>query len=1031
MTSPRQGELVTGPFRPTLEAALEQQLRRAKTDDPGAPVVVLVGSNVLALDLRRRLAERLPLWDVRFLTFRELAAALGAERMRARGRRPLPPLGESQLVAKVIREGVTGYFDPVANLPGFARTTASSIKDLKEAGIGPQLLTRLPGAKLGAFRGFFDGYQAALEAAGFYDEADLYVEAAEHAEDVEWVAGAAFITYGFYDLTGLQRRLVQVLGGRARSSAALVPAEPGAAFEYCEPLIEWFIAAGYARSASSSAETLAGRLFGPATGKPAATHEVRVLSAPGEPREAREVVRQIVELAGQGVAFDEIGVLLRHGDAYSRVLRDALERCGVPYFMSGGVPLSETRSARALMMLADLLAGELPRAQVMQFVHFAPLDFEALIGHTPSTSDWERLSIEAGVVEGLDGWSHGLGRLADRCHAADEDDAPSRPADELPHLRAFIGRLVEAKRALADAATWTDRVGRLTETYERWTEPGDERDRVCAEVRRLAELDALGATATSEDVRAAVSELLDQSSLSPAGFQRGRVFIGDLFRARGLGFRAVIVPGMVEKGFPAQGRQDPILLDSERSRLAKAAGPAAFLPLKGGRVAEERTLFALAVSAADERTTLTFPRLDVASGRERVPSHFLTGLFEALTGQRSAPGALESSSFFTRVSMFRAGGGGTDVDLAEFDLHTVVRLVESGKARQALFLADESASFKRGIEVETARWQEGRFTAFDGLAGAGRTLAGEVMAPTRIETYAGCPFIYFLRHVLKVDVLEEPERLERITPLERGALLHRVFRRAYARCFAGDGEVSGDALAAALREAAEAEFGRRGAMGPGLTWALDRAEMIRDLERFAALDTAERAELGARPARFEMRFGMPSRGGEEDEASTEQPLALEVGGKIYRFKGKVDRIDFIGATGARVIDYKTGAATAKPDAFAGGAALQLPIYLLAVDMLAVGREVAEAAYAYATGRGGFRSVAFSRAALDTRRAELDQIITTVESCIEAGLFVATFDAKRCRSCDFRDACGPNCDLLFGRKMSDPRVAALLALRDIG
>jgi len=1031
MSRKQERRVVVGPFRPVLEDALAGRIRAAKADDPGAPVLVLVGSNMLAMYLRRLLAERLPLWNVQFFTFAQLARRLGSARLGSAGRRPLPDFARELIFRDVIRQRARGYFQPVADLPGFAGTAAASVADLKEAGLGPEALRTVKGPKFAAFGDIFAGYESALERLGLYDDADLLAAAADSAAESPLVASADLIAYGFYDLNGLQRRLLLAAASRARSAAAMVPGGEGPAFVYGKPLLEWLSQHGFARETAAAHEQggAADRLFAPPSGKPADAPDCRVLSVPGEPREAREIVRQVLEFAARGIPFHEIGILLRSPETYSRLLRDAFDRRGMPYFVSGGTPLRETREARSLEMLAGLVAGDLPRDEVMQFIHFAPLAFEELLGHAPNTSDWDLLTIEAGIVAGPEEWA---GRLAElKARAGDGDGEHALPLHELPYLTAFVRELIKARDAVPASGAWADVVGALLGAYERLIKSSADRDRVCAEVRSLIDLDRISPETTLADVREAIGDLLERRRVPAGAFQRGRVCIGGLFESRGLGFRAVIVPGVVEKAFPSAGRQDPILLDRERAVIAAAAG--AHLPGKSGRVDEEKMLFALAVSAAAERLTLTFSRLDVAAARERIPSHFLVRLAEALTGERYDYGSLERAPGFTRVSMFPAGAGdGQYVDLDDYDLHTVAGLVEAGRPEQALYLAAVSEQFRRGVEVETARWQERRFTGFDGIVAqaAGRAIAGEVMSPTRIETFAACPFKYFLGRVLNIQPLEEPERVERIAPLDRGALIHRAFYRAYTECFRNGATASAGEISASLRDAARAEFRRLRTVPPALTWALDQAEILRDLDRFAALDAAGCRAIGARPAMFETRFGMPPRGDREDEASTERPLELVFGGKTYKFKGKIDRIDHLGDGEARVIDYKTGQKSGKPDRFAGGTALQLPIYILAAQMLLGDRKVIGAEYAFATERGGFSSVGFAREALEARKADLERIIVTAEQCIERGIFVATPVGGRCRYCEFKDVCGANQNVIFERKKGDPAIAGLLEMAEI-
>ncbi|MFO7898797.1 MAG: PD-(D/E)XK nuclease family protein, partial [Planctomycetota bacterium] len=590
--------------------------------------------------------------------------------------------------------------------------------------------------------------------------------------------------------------------------------------------------------------------------------------------------------------------------------------------------------------------------------------------------------------------------------------------------------LLETRRDLPRRGTWAEIAGSLVEAYDRFGGPCDGRERACEAVRGLADLNHTRVPATFDELREALADRLDRERTPAEGFQRGKVFIGGLFEARGLGFRAVIIPGLAERSFPAAGRQDPILPDRQRRRLA---ADAAYLPLKSARPAEERMLFALALGAATEHRTLTYSRLDVATARDRVPSHFLVRLAEAVSGHRFDYRTLENAPGFERISMFpSADAERTPIDVDDRDLQTLTHLVAAGQDDRVLFLADLSPTFERGMRAEIARWQETTFTPFDGLVpGAGRDVAaGEPIAPTRLETYLTCPFRYFLQVVLGIDELEEPEAVERISPLDRGRLVHRIFCRAYRDHFARGGRLSADELAAALRRTAEDVFRRTGPIGPALTWAIDRARIIEDLEHFARLDADECRRAGARPALFEVRFGMPPRGRGEDEASTDRPLELELGGRTWRFKGKIDRVDELSDDGLRVIDYKTGRKRGRTNAFDGGRSLQLAVYLLAADRLRPGRRGRDARYAFATRRGGFRTVRFDREALDDRMADLERIITTAERSLEAGVFVCTPATRHCRYCPFAAACGPNRELIFERKKDDPRLAPLLELAEI-
>jgi RecB family exonuclease len=1029
--NPTQRRLYTGLFQPDLEAALGRVIGDAQAGDPGAPVLVLVGSFVLTRYLPRRLARTRPLWNVRFVDFRGLLRMLRDERPDRFQRERISDIEQRLLLRQVVEANRSGYFRPVADLPGFVRRAAETIRDLKDACVPPGALAGVPGTKQETFRRIAEDYDRQLEERGLCDASDQLAKACSVAVESARLAKAHFVAYGFYDLTGLQRRLVLAAADRARSAAALVPATDGPAFTFARPLADWFHEHGFVDDAITIERTVAAdpppsflaTLF-ESPGEPALDDRFRVLSTPGEPREVREIVREVLRFARAGVPFAEIGVLLRNHEAYAESVVDAFQRAGIPYFLSGGRSLLRTRPARTLALLSDLLAGELPRADVMQFVRFAPLDLEALLGREADIRAWERLTIDAWIVEGPEQWEERLARLQRRTRRTDGDDdraSGERDAEHLATLRAFVRRLIAARDAFRSAESWAGAVDALLAAYRDFVQPSDLATRAAQAAGALRDLDRFMPPRDAREFCDTLRDQLAAKKLLSTGFQRGSVTVADLLQARGLRFRAVVVPGLVEKSFPAVARQDPILLDGERVALAKAAGPEAALAPKAARADEERLLFALVLAAGSEYVTLTFPRLDVASGRERIPSHFLVRLAEALSGRRFSFETLDAAPGFTRVSMFPDPSGATMlVDADDYDLHRVAAHIAGPEPARALYLAELAAPFRRGIAAELARWRSETHTAWDGFVPeAGRNLVAEPVSPTRLEEFARCPFAYFLHRVLHVDPLDDPELAVRLSPLDRGSLIHRVLHHVYAERFAGGVTPGVQQLAAALADAARREFLRLDIQPPALTWALEQAEIISDLALFARMDLAECDATGAQPAEFELEFCT------EPDADP----AVHVGDQPVRFHGRIDRVDHLGSDVARVIDYKTGRRSAKAERFDGGHSLQLPVYLLGAGGCVGERDVEQAAYAYPTRRGEFGRVPFSAGTLRERWDEFVQIVVTIIESIGAGRF-APMPGDVCRSCDFSDACGSNRVLLAERKAEDPGLADLLAIGEI-
>jgi hypothetical protein len=75
--------------------------------------------------------------------------------------------------------------------------------------------------------------------------------------------------------------------------------------------------------------------------------------------------------------------------------------------------------------------------------------------------------------------------------------------------------------------------------------------------------------------------------------------------------------------------------------------------------------------------------------------------------------------------------------------------------------------------------RSGEFTRFDGnLAGlAVPSPVDGVTSATRLQTWAACPFAYFVESILRVEPVENPEDALEINRLDKGLLVHEALER--------------------------------------------------------------------------------------------------------------------------------------------------------------------------------------------------------------------------------------------------------------
>ena len=1074
---PETRKLVHAGSFAALETALWRELACVRATTPLAPLVVLVPTNLLRRHLTATAATRGGCINVHFLTLLDLARKTGEPALAAGGRTPMPKLAGELVARSVCRRTPVGYFASLADCPGFHRALLATIADFKEAGLTPDGLSKaidgLPSRhtwlapKLRELQTLWAACEARVADRKLYEPSDLLAAAADAAATDTWLASVAgLFVYGFYDLNALQRRLVSacVVG---RPAWALFPFQPDAeAFAYARPTFEWFVGQGFEAVAEHEPKpplpaelaALQGNLFEPLANEPRdAGDRLRILSAPDEVREVHAIVRSAVAAAREGTTLPRVGILLRQADLYGGLFAEECAAGGLEAYLHSPPPLSASRAGRSLLMLLRLLGSNLLRSDVMDFVTYADIAFDELLGADaePATADWDKMSIDAGVVKGADEWRRRLATLRRRLEARHgqgvdddgDDEALARTRKRLASLDAFehvLEALFAALDGVVRQGSWADVTGSVLEAFKRLVRESDERRAVGEAVAELMRFDVTGEQADVPTVARLAGEVLEAAHGPRAVFgTRGPVVV-DLMEGRGLPFDVVHVPGVVEKGFPAPARIDPLLSDRERGCLADVG---LALPLKSQRASEERLLFRLAVGAGAERVVLSYPRLDPGSGRDRVPSHFLVRSVEAATGRRCTVDELAKFDGYRRLGGpgFAPGEPADAWREAEYDLAVVQGAVARDEGGELAYLAEVSATFDRALHAEARRWGERRFTEFDGVlasAPALDALAGMLspgpwhVSATALEQYAACPFRFFLARVLRVEPVEEPEAVQRMSGLDRGRLIHTILYRVLTRARAeGWLPLRREHEERVLDVAREgfAEFEREGVTGFPALWALERESVELELRRFV-LDEAAEAE-GYVPAHFEVCFGQRPREGEGELGSTEGVVFdLGEGSGQMVLRGKIDRIDVRADGGAaRVLDYKTGSLQGAPkgNSFAGGTALQLPLYLRAAQkLLGDCATVEQAAYWYLTERGGHRRIAFDREALEGREGDLIDILRTIASCIGKGQFFAGLAGAPCRNCDYQGVCGAAACATARLKADDPAAEPYQKMREI-
>jgi len=1062
---------ITGPFHPELESAFLQAVQDRKGKDPLRPVVVLVGSNLLQIYLRRKMA----VWmgghvNVRFVTFIDLAGVLADGKLEDLGQIRAPVTAE-EIFAKEVCSKIPGdgYFYPLHNRRGFHRLLRNVFSDLRLACMGVENLLHVAGAcdssareKLQELAHLYDHYQKRLSQKA-YDESDLFRLAAEEAPAFPRLLDTdELLVYGMYDFNAAQRKVLESLLPHLRMLVFL-PWEPSRAFRFACPTLSWLKSHGFRVSRTMESETdhsidkLRRRLFtiGPRAGTAVVDPCVIVVGAPGEVGEIREIAREILRLAADGIPFHEMGVLLRSREPYARLVQEIFEPLGIPYCLIPGVPLETTSAGRGVRMLLDLVDTPFRRFDVMEFIASAPVPFGTILGCADdecAIAKWNVLSMEAGVIRGREQWIKRLENMEKRYDSPMEEEeggdegARDEHRKQVVLFRRFVDILIKDLESFPSRASWSrwaELTLRLIRRYIR--SDADGLEEVLKAVEELRILDSMIPEATIADFRETIVRTLARKNRRIGAFQRSGVHVCGLMESRGISFRALFVPGLADGVFPQRIHPDPILSDVERKALGHHRGDPLALTPQYRRHAEEELLFVLTVGAARERLILTHPRMEPVTGRPLALSGFLFHMAEVLEGKRTDLNDLKSSSWYRWVSSVPLSHPEDSDALDEGEYH-LARLKKGGES-VIRCLERLSPVFHSAREAHARRCEAVRLSSYDGalLGKEARELlrrrfhpALGTPSPTALEEYAACPFRYYLRYVLSLNPLQEPEPVLTLPARERGRLVHRILRDFY-RQIVDSGEAP--LLRSRLenyRRCMQSLVDRWcrwqqsvGHTGHEMSWELERRRLRAEMEEFIYEELAEDGQFI--PRHVEVSFP-PSPHKHASHALELSPLKLQLDAQtLVILQGRVDRIDLSeDGRAARIVDYKSRRRGLKPQDFHGGRQIQLPVYALAARhfLASMGVKQVDAQYYYVSRQGGFKREPLLSDEIHAMEDKLREIVALIVEGIVGGIFIQTGGEDICRGCDYSPACGPERRSTLRRKQGDPALAPFQRLRNI-
>ncbi len=1022
--------LVTGSSFTHLEGRLQGEIAAAKREDPFLPVAVIVPTRALKRRLQSILASEGCRVNIHFFTFFELSLWL----LKAAGREVRPTVPEPVtllLLKQVIESGLpqnehTAYFlsynNSLKRLLGlFSRFTSYRVTP-------PADPVGIEKTVFAIYRSFCDRKREL----GIRDADDLIDEAARLlSADIPPDVPKGVFLYGFYDLNPVQADIVRSLDARSDLTILAAGGFSAGAEEFFERTAQLYrelsgSAAGPLKAVEAESDSLvisiARELFSaPGTARREAGGSIELATASGVRGEARAVALSIIGLMEKdpSLGWRDIAVTMRERANYTGALADVFADYSLPAVFDGGRPLSSIPEVGYFLVLIAALRRGLVRDDVLFLLSSALFAWPGLAADDePRVRDSAYLLAEfAGfyrVISGVREWENAFSKHRDRtADSGSAEDEPGGPAADdppqstnryiqtvQPIVGGFLSALAEIP-AEAPPVEYRDRLTSLIDTYIRPTHEESPGIGYLKEIlETLTAVSLIRPRITRDDCLVIIEDAISQSN-APSPDDIDGVFVSDVMGARLLPRKVIFLMGMNEKVFPHVAGRDPFLTDE--------TGAAMGLRTASSRLMEDRTLFALTVACARDLIVVSRQRSDDA-GRTVSPSPFLEELISRITigGDEVSLTGGAAGRDYPRITA-------TDRELSrhrEQDTRAFLCLGWPNEADLSAVrgVVSDTPFLTGGLTAIDERASNRPFSKYDGLIGGVDGLV-DMIAPLsaqKLETYAACPFDFFMRYILSVGEYEAVEEELDVEPRELGNIYHRVLSRLFPLLVekgllraAADPEVVGRLVDAQVTKETS---GRLSGRIPALILRARGYHTARIVDRLIERERNSSIS-GFVPARYEVTFG-PRRDGVIEHPA----LTLSIGPRDIDCVGRIDRIDINESAAAfSVIDYKrkkgSGARRLKTEIMAGRH-FQLPIYLLAAERLISNGHYrpGEGALVYLEAEDGadHRETISGEEFAQTRDTVMERIGALIDA-IAAGEFTPGKGAS-CRFCAHGDLC---------------------------
>jgi ATP-dependent helicase/nuclease subunit B len=666
----------------------------------------------------------------------------------------------------------------------------------------------------------------------------------------------------------------------------------------------------------------------------------RIIKIPAFSREeeVEQVSKEIKKLISEeNVEPANICVVFNLVQNYTSIIRDIFTKNGLPFNLSDRIPLDNSNPVTAVVNFLEIAENDfyyknIFRALSSGFIDKSEIDFANLVS----------LASELKIVSGKENW---ISTLTDsleniKYNSDEEEEVKSKRSTAFKKALDDINSISQLTKPFEVKLTIPDFMDKLIEFVYKSKLPfkllsvsQDAEENIrgfAAFIETLNEVFDLLAEEHGKDKKFPISFFMEQIRTA-CGWARFNVKeksnygvqITTLEEIRGLQFDYLFIGGLCDGDLPT--RYSPEIFYSP-----------SFKKQAYTHQTEERNLFYQSLLTWNKKLYLSYPQTE--GGRETVVSTFLND-FEEL---------FEISSLtVNHYNELICSKEEIEVELGKADIEQIESEIEKYCGELDLNLPQ----IKNAIQIEKLRELDplacspfsGHLLTDSNYASSKsadflRSFSNRQYSISQLETYAKCPFKFFVERVLKIDTIEEPT--EDIEAIEMGSILHNILYHFYSKLrklnikLDSNDKSSLEKLRKLINEVAQEQIAKAPFKSPLTFYEKEKIfgiggnEKESILNRFIEYESENNIDF--LPGYFEVRFGSIKEESSDEILSDAEPVKVDG----IKLKGKIDRIDLSKENDSfNVVDYKLSGKKPSFRELKEGVSLQLPVYLYAVSEL--------------------------------------------------------------------------------------------------